>query len=99
MRVTSRASSNVERRQEGREASREHRLAGARRADEEQVVAAGGRDLERALRVLLAADLGEVDAGPSRAPGRDRVPSAAVSSAALPPLRIATASREVPTSG
>ena len=52
----------VERRQDPRQALREHRLAGAGRPEEEQVVAARGRDLERALGVLLAGDVGEVEA-------------------------------------
>ena len=38
----------------------EHRLAAAWRADHEDVVAAGRRDLERTLHVLLAAHVGEV---------------------------------------
>src|SRR5262249_9713910 len=44
-------------RQEAREATREHRLARAGRADHEEVVAAGGADLERAPRGALAAHL------------------------------------------
>ena len=63
MRVTSSASSGVERRQDAGQAAREHRLAGARRPAEQQVVAAGGGDLERAPRTLLSAHVGEV--GPS----------------------------------
>ena len=39
----------IERRQEAGQACRQHRLAGAGRADHQQVVAAGGGDLERAL--------------------------------------------------
>ena len=59
--VISSASSNVGRRQDPGQPPREHRLAGAGRADHEQVVAARRRDLERALGVRLAADVGEVD--------------------------------------
>ena len=50
----------LERRQEPRQAAGEHRLARARRAGEQQVVAAGGRELERPPGALLAADVGEV---------------------------------------
>ena len=48
------------RRQYAGQALRQHRLARARRPDEQQVVTAGGRDLERALRHLLALDLAQV---------------------------------------
>ena len=70
MRVTSSACVGVERRQDPRQAPREHRLAGARRAGEQQVVPAGGGELERAPRPLLAAYVGEVRA--RRASGRRR---------------------------
>ena len=43
------------------EPRRQHRLAGAGRTDHEQIVAAGGGDLERALGALLALDVLEVD--------------------------------------
>ena len=49
-----------QRRQDPRQAPREHRLARAGRPDEQQVVAAGGRDLERAARDLLPAHVGQV---------------------------------------
>ena len=59
------------RRQDPRQPPRQHRLARARRADHQQVVAAGGGDLERALGVLLPAHVGQV--GRRRAsPRRDR---------------------------
>ncbi len=48
------------RRQDARQAAREHRLAAAGRADHQDVVAAGGRDLERALRVILPFHFGEI---------------------------------------
>ncbi len=48
------------RRQDAREPARHHRLAGARRAHHQQVVPARRGDLERPLRVRLAADVGEV---------------------------------------
>ena len=51
-----------QRRQDARHASRHHRLAGARRSDEQQVVTAGRGDLERAPREQLAADVGEIRA-------------------------------------
>ena len=50
----------LERRQDAGQAAREHRLAGARRAAQEEVMAAGRGDLEGAPRLLLAVDLGEV---------------------------------------
>ena len=50
------------RRQDPRHAPREHRLADARWADHEDVVAAGGRDLERSPRVGLAAHVRQVRA-------------------------------------
>jgi hypothetical protein len=50
----------LERREQAGEASGQHRLAGARRAGEEQVVGAGGGDLEGAAGLPLAADVGEV---------------------------------------
>jgi hypothetical protein len=44
------------------EAPSEHRLAGPRRADEQEVVPTGGGDLERAPRVALAAHVAEIGA-------------------------------------
>src|SRR6266849_566553 len=58
------------RRQERGQPPREHGLAGARRPDEQRVVAAGGRDLQRALAGGLAAHVYEVDA---LRPRRDRL--------------------------
>jgi len=52
-----------ERRQDRRQPAREHRLAGTRRSKQQQVVRPGGGDFERALRVRLAAHLGQVAAG------------------------------------
>jgi hypothetical protein len=52
----------VERRQQAREAACEQRLPAARRADQQQMVCAGGHDLECALGGGLAAHLGEVGA-------------------------------------
>jgi hypothetical protein len=49
------------RRQHRRQTAREECLAGAGRADEQQVVATGGGDLERPLRVRLSAHVGDVD--------------------------------------
>ena len=51
----------VERRQDRRQPAGEHRLADARRADQQQVVTAGRRDRERATRVGEAAHVGEVE--------------------------------------
>ena len=52
-----------ERRQQPRQASGEQGLAGARRADHQQVVASGRRHLQRPLRGLLALDVGQVGIG------------------------------------
>ena len=49
-----------ERRQDGRQPARQHRLPGARRAGEQQVVRARSRDLERPPTTFLSADVGEV---------------------------------------
>ena len=49
-----------ERRENRGDAAREHRLAGAGRADHQKVVSAGDGDLHRALGHLLALHLGEV---------------------------------------
>ena len=59
----------VEQRQDPRQPAREHRLADARAAREQQVVRAGGGDLERAPRALLAAHVGELgNAGAANRP-------------------------------
>ena len=50
-----------ERRQDRRQPRRQHRLAGARRPDHQQIVPAGGRDLERTLGAFLAADVLEIE--------------------------------------
>ena len=50
----------VEGREDSRQAAREHRLPGAGRAGEEEVVPAGRRDLEGPPGALLAAHVGEV---------------------------------------
>ena len=50
----------VERRQQAGQPARHHRLAGAGRADHQQVVAAGGRHLQRPLGALLPLDVLEV---------------------------------------
>ena len=49
-----------ERRQQARQPARQHRLARARRSDEQQVVAAGRGDLERAFGALLTLDVAQV---------------------------------------
>ena len=49
-----------QRRQDRRQPAREHRLAGAGRAVQVEVVAAGGGDLERRDQPVVAADVGEV---------------------------------------
>ena len=56
------------RRQHAGQALRQHRLAGARRPDQQQVMAAGRRDLERAPRLRLAAHVGEIRRIAARAP-------------------------------
>jgi len=47
-------------RQQAGQTCREHRLAGAGWADHQEIVAAGRRDLDRALGGFLALDVGEV---------------------------------------
>ncbi len=49
-----------QRRQQPDEAPRQHRLAGAGRAEQQHVVAAGGRDLDGVPTEVLAADVGHV---------------------------------------
>ena len=61
--VTSSASSNVSGGRIPARRLRHHRLAGARRADQQHVVAAGRGNFERAARERLAADVGEVAVG------------------------------------
>jgi hypothetical protein len=51
-----------EARQDRGQAPREHRLAGPRRPDQQEVVTPRRGDLERATRLLLSTHLGEVDA-------------------------------------
>ncbi len=48
------------RRQDAGEALRQHRLAGARRADQQDAVTAGGRNLDRATRDELALDVEQI---------------------------------------
>ena len=60
MRVTSIASSGAERRQDRRQPPRDHRLARAGRALQEQVVAARRGDLEPGDQPVVAADVGEL---------------------------------------
>ena len=60
MRVVSRLSCGRQRRQDRRQPPGEHRLAGAGRADHQDVVPAGGGDGQRPLGELLAADVGEI---------------------------------------
>ena len=50
-----------QRRQDRRQPRRQHRFAGAGRADHQQIVAAGRRHFERALGAFLALDVGEVE--------------------------------------
>src|SRR5258705_13002250 len=56
----------LERWQDPRQSPGEHRLARARRPSEQQVVTAGGRQLERASSTFLAADVGEIERAPTR---------------------------------
>ena len=64
----------TQRREDGGQALGEHGLAGAGRADHEDVVAAGGGDFEGALGDVLAADVVEVVGG-SAASSSSRVAS------------------------
>src|SRR3989454_7449832 len=54
----------VERRKDRRKGARQHGLSGARRTDEQKIVAARRRDLQRPFRRLLPGDLGKVDLMP-----------------------------------
>ena len=73
MRVTCSASSRVRGGRIPAEAPRQHRLAGARRSDEQRVVAAGSGDRQRADRRGVPADVAQVLAvGPARRRGRCR---------------------------
>jgi hypothetical protein len=51
----------IERRQQARQTRRQHRFAGARRADHQQIVSTRRRQFERALRRLLAFDVAKVE--------------------------------------
>ena len=84
----------VERRQQPRQPPREHRLAHARRADHEHVVAAHRGQLERAARERLAAHVGEIGpVGARRRPGRRRHAAARARRAATPRPRSGDARR------
>ena len=67
----------LERRQDRGQPSAEHRLPRSRRAGEQQVVAAGRRELERTSRALLAAHVGEIGRIRLGAPRRAARPVAA----------------------
>src|SRR5207247_4126227 len=56
----------LERRQDPRQSPGEHRLSGARRPTEQQIVTAGRRQLECTPSTLLAADVGEIERAPTR---------------------------------
>ena len=60
----SRASSRQSGRQHRDQPLGEHRLPDTRRAGHQEVVPAGGRELEGPARLGLAGDVGEVGAGP-----------------------------------
>ncbi len=66
-----------QRRQDPGQPPRHHRLAGTGRTDQQQVVAAGAGDLERAAREELAADVGEIGAHLAAAGGRAGTTAAA----------------------
>ncbi len=78
-----RASSPGHVRQDGGQAPGQHGLARAGRADQQQVVAAGGGDLQRPLHVLLPHHVGEVGQETSSAAG---VQAAAGESASRPQM-------------
>ena len=86
MRVTCSASSRVSGGRIAAEPPRQHRLAGARRADEQHVVPARGRDRQRADRRGVPADVAQVlGVGPRAVDGR--APAAAAGGGS--PRRIA----------
>ena len=62
--------SRVMRRQQSGQASGQHRLAGARRTDQQQVVLSRGRNLQGAFRDFLSAHVGQVRTGRGGAGGQ-----------------------------
>ena len=56
----------IQRRQQAGQALRQHRLARAGRADHQQIVSAGGGDLQRALGAFLALHVAQVGRGARR---------------------------------
>ena len=86
--MTSSASSGARHGQEARQPAREHRLARARRACQQEVVTPGGRDLERAPPALLATDVLEIGMRRREAAGRSppRTAAARPRRADTPPL-------------
>src|SRR4051794_15724538 len=76
----------LRRRQDRWDATGKHRLAGTGRADHQDVVATGGGDLERPLRVLLSAYVGEVEC--PLVVGRDRL-------GGLRPTRVVETGKEI----
>src|SRR4051812_19187987 len=58
--------SRLERRQDARQSRRQHRFPGTGWADQQQVVAGGGGDLQRPLGGLLTLDVAQVEAGGTR---------------------------------
>ena len=60
----------LQRRQDPGKPRRQHRFAGAGRADHQEIVAAGRGDFERALGALLALDVAEIEPGGGRAARR-----------------------------
>ena len=91
-RVASSAAVVVEGGQQAGQAPGEHRLAGAGRPDEQQVVAAGRGDLEREPGDGLAAHVGQVGRGPGTGAGGA---TAAARATAASPLSAATSSASV----
>ena len=79
-----------ERRQDAGQPRRQHRLAGAGRADHQQIVPAGGGDFERALGALLALDVLEVEPG---ARGAAQAAARAAAAAGVPLKWLTIASR------
>ena len=80
IRVTSSASLCVSGARIDGQAACEHRLPGAGRAGEQEVVRTRGRELERAAAPFLPAHVGEIDCGRDRIPERRSGSTGSISS-------------------
>ena len=97
MRVVSIDSPAVRARQNRRHALGQHRLAGAGRAEHQQIVPAGRGDRDRPLGHLLAADVGEVDVVVRQAARTTRRAAAASARSRAAPVKKPTACARLAT--